>query len=339
MSSVEFAQGLESELPAIAALLHNTFGTNDTYRVFRPEVMRWKCHAPHPLWNGSRSYVVRYQGEVAGCGCMVPMELLTPAGDVLRAGVVIDWAGSRAVPGSGALIYRGLQDLVDVLMGIGGSDDARAIIPRMGFKVRSSIENSVRVTRPVTHMFHSRPLTWKSPLRAGRDSLQLIKPSTSVPQSWSAKPVQRFDASVNPVLPVPRAGIVARRTPELLNYYLDCPASAMRGFLLSLDQRLQGYFILSRVGRETRIAELWITSAEEADWRAAYALAARLASKEDGTTEISARAALPVERSAVAAAGFRVIASDPVFVKDPKKKLPADIALGVGAMANDAFYL
>ena len=55
---------------------------------------------------------------------------------------------------------------------------------------------------------------------------------------------------------------MTERTPELLNYFLTCPAARIEAHLLERDHTPVGYFLLSRTARECRIADLWIRSAD-----------------------------------------------------------------------------
>ena len=52
------------------------------------------------ILGGSRGYALRYKGEIAAFGCLVPCRFLTGSGSVASCNV-IDWAASKAVPGAG----------------------------------------------------------------------------------------------------------------------------------------------------------------------------------------------------------------------------------------------
>ncbi len=53
---------------------------------------------------------------------------------------IIDWAASKTAPGAGVAIYQHVLKLTDGLIGVGGSDDAQRVLPRMGFKARQELE-------------------------------------------------------------------------------------------------------------------------------------------------------------------------------------------------------
>ena len=104
--------------------LRTVFGVSESHRMFQPDVLRWKCFAPHPFWEGSRGYALRYKGEIAAFGCLVPCRFLTGSETVASCNV-IDWAASKTVPGAGILLYRHIQSLTGTMINIGGTADAR----------------------------------------------------------------------------------------------------------------------------------------------------------------------------------------------------------------------
>src|SRR5450755_3374691 len=154
-----------ADLPAIRSLLCTVFQVPDGWPAFRPELFAWKGFTPHPFWEGSRCYVMRSGNDVVAHGCMMPIEVIKTDGAIVRSGCVVDWAGHKDHPGSGAAVYAGILKLSEALFGIGGSDDARRILPRMGFKDRQPIALFERVTRPVTRLIKTGPGSWKWPAR------------------------------------------------------------------------------------------------------------------------------------------------------------------------------
>jgi hypothetical protein len=126
----------ESELGDVMRFLRTVFGVGESHRMFQADVLRWKCFAPHPFWEGSRGYALRYRGEIAAFGCVVPCRFLTGSGTVASCNV-IDWAASKSVPGAGIMLYRHIQGLTGAMINIGGTADARQVLPRIGFQARS----------------------------------------------------------------------------------------------------------------------------------------------------------------------------------------------------------
>ena len=271
--------------------------------MFQEDVMRWKCFVPHPLWEGSRGYVLRYKGEIAAFGCVVPCRF-----GMVTSCNVIDWAASKAVPGAGLMLYRHIQSLAGSMINIGGTPDARAVLPKVGFQVRTEIHHYTRVVRPWKNFLANGQKDWKSPLRVARDYRELARSQSG--ETLTAQRVQAFGDG-------------------LLDHFLTCPAVRMEGFQLEREGQAVGHFLLSRAGGECRIAGLWTSE----DCLAAYSAAMQAAAD---ATQIRAASSSPVKTAALERAGFRRTHSEPVFVLDPDRRLPDEVE--VSLLENDGFY-
>lgn len=306
----------------MARFLRTVFGAGDDHRMFQPDVLRWKCLAPHPFWEGSRGYALRYKGEIAAFGCIVPYRFLSGSGTVAGCNV-IDWAASKTVPGAGLMLYRHIQTLAGTMINVGGTADARRVLPANGFEVRAELHHFTRVLRPLRHMRHAPARDWKAPLRLARDYRELARATPTARPARASQPITAFPD------PAVTQQVVCARTPELFAYVLACPAAAIESY--GFDG---GYFLLSRIGRECRIADLWIASPREQDWAAAYAAAAAAAD----TAAITAGVSQPLQIAALRQAGYRETHSEPVFVLDPNARLEGRRDLALGFLENDAFY-
>jgi hypothetical protein len=156
----------------------------------------------------------------------------------------------------------------------------------------------------------------------------------------SVRRLENFDGMRRDGLPDPSitGQVVFERTPESLAYFMACPAAAMEAYAVERGPAPGGYFVLGRSGRQCRIADLWIRSAEQQDWAAGYAAAAAAASADPHTTEVTAAASLPLEAGALGQAGYRRTHGEPVFVLDPGALLGDRSDLAVSFLENDAFY-
>jgi hypothetical protein len=339
--ALEFGPAVETDIPAIRRLLRDVFGVPEDWRVFQPEILAWKAFRPHPFWSGSRSYVVRAGEEIVAHGCIVPSEVLT-GGEMLRGARIVDWAANRSFPGTGSRIFNGILQLVDVVFAVGGSSDTLRILPVIGFKKTQTCTRYVRVIRPLRAWRMSGDRSWKGPTRAARDLLRLTKPAHSAGAEWSIRRIERFDETAAPVMPLapgPDDFMPCRRTPELLNYLLACPAAAVEGYLLFRRGQLAGYAVLSRVGQECRLAEVWIASSSAGDWADAYAVTANAASQAPETTTLTARVFSPERSPTLAAAGFQAVSSEPLFRKEREPKWPDGRMVEVGVLDDDYLYL
>lgn len=281
--------------------LRMVFGVGEDHRMFQEDVMRWKCFAPHPYWEGGRGYALRYKGEIAAFGCVVPCRFGTAA-----SCNVIDWAASKTVPGAGVMLYRHIQSLAGTMINIGGTEDARGVLPRIGFAVRAELRHFTRVLRPWQQLRQGGAGDWKAPLRLARDYRELARNGDT---HFTVRRVARFDDA-------------------LLDFFQACPAAAIEGYELEDASGPVGRFLLSRIGDECRVADLWSD-----DLPGAYAAAVQTAG---GATRIAAATSSPEKASALEQAGFRQTHTEPVFVNDPKGMLPEHPA--VGLLENDGFY-
>jgi hypothetical protein len=336
-----FEPAEEGQIDEVAAFLRQRFGVSPEHRPFRPDVLRWKCFAPHPFWKGSRSYVYRRDGRIVAHGCVVPVHWLMEEGLVSTA-CVIDWAADPSIPGIGLLLYRGIAELLDGLMGIGGSDDARRTLPHAGFRVIGTIAVLGRVTSPAEHHLQSdRPKDWKTPIRLARDVMRMAQPWPEVPAGWSAEQVSQFDLSIQPAFPAPGrpSPAVAERSVDLLNYCLACPAAQMEAYRVRGPNSATGYFLLSKIAHESRICDLGLSTRAPEDWSALASLAIAEARKDASTTEIRVAASSTLVRELFEGMSFQQESSQPVFYWDRAKKGIEAREISMTFIENDFFYL
>jgi hypothetical protein len=321
----------ESELGEVMRFLRAVFSVDENHRVFQEDVLRWKCFAPHPFWEGSRGYALRYKNQIAAFGCVVPCRFLTGSGVVASCNV-IDWAASKAVPGAGILLYRHIQALAGTMINIYGSDDARKVLPTMGFRIGAEVHHYVRALRPWLHFRQTGWQDWKSPVRLARDYRDWARTAPTPAPSLTVRRVENFEGVADTAFPDPSVThrVVCARTPESLGYFLKCPAAKLEAYLLEREAQI-GYFLLSRVGGQCRIADLWIRSADEQDWAAAYAAATEAASKDPQTSEVTIAAQMPPP-------AYRHTHSEPVFLLDPDSRLQGRTDLSISLLENDGFY-
>jgi len=318
--------------------LRTVFGVGESYRMFQADVLRWKCFTPHPFWEGSRGYALRYKGEIAAFGCLVPCRFLSGSGTVSSCDV-IDWAASKAVPGAGVMLYRHIQGLTGTMINIGGTGDARQVLPKIGFQVRLERRHYTRVLRPWRNLRQARK-DWKSPLRLARDYLELGRPAQDAGHALTARRVDSFAGIPAAVFPDPAVTqqVVCVRTSESLDYSLACPAAKMEAYLLERDHTPAGYFLLSRVGCQCRIADLWIRAPDRQGWAEAYAAATATARMDPHIAEVTAAVSAPLAAGALRQAGYRRTHAEPVFVLDPGSLLGDPSDLAVSLLENDGYY-
>ncbi len=317
-----------------------------------PALLRWKYDEPRPDHSGPRSYIWRDGDDISAHACLCPVTYTLPHGDV-SGSYLIDWAASRTSAGAGVKLLRSLARECDILFAVGGSADTRSILPKLGYRHICDLRFYVRVLRP-WRQFQTDPFPrrWKAPLRLARNTIWSLAPLPEPASDWSEQRITTFelppaassseqaknsmqallDARANSPFPC------SRRTPELMNYYLRCPSAVFTASLLFRAGTPFGWYVLSRVGGQVRIADIWVNSGFADDWSAAYMLAGRTASADPEACELIASASIPPAVEGVTRAGFRFRHAEPVFVLDRQKLFAAYNSLNVTFLESDLAY-
>jgi hypothetical protein len=310
----------------------------------QPALLRWKYDEPRPDWSGPRSFIwkdVSGNGDaIAAHACLCPVTYILPSGHVTGS-YLIDWAASRTSAGAGVKLLRSLSRQCDALFAVGGSADTRSILPKLGYRHVCDLRFYARVLRP-WRQFRTDPFPrrWKAPLRLARNVIWSLAPMPAAPRDWSERRIGAFESSAQPLFdaraesPIP----CTRRTPELMNYYLRCPSAVLTAAIVLRAGVPQGWYVLSRVGGQVRIADIWVNSGLAADWSAAYTLAARAAASDPQACELVASASIPPAIEGVARAGFRFHHAEPIFVLDPRKLFATSQTLNVTFLESDLAY-
>jgi hypothetical protein len=338
--SLQFEQTLPPEQGALAQFLISVFDANSDAPFVDPKLMWWKYFEPFADWNGPRSIVLKQGGQIVAHGGIFPVTFLAKGAEV--AGIhLIDWAASPGLPGAGVLLLRKVASRTDVFLAVGGSTDTRQVMPKIGFKCRAELLIYARAIRPWAQ-FRARPFKdWKAPLRLSRNLVWSLAPLPSIPEKWSAVRIPQFDESVLPVLQsrATQEFTPCKRSIEMLNYMLSCPGAAFSAFLLMNGKKLRGYFILSWVGRQCRVADLLVDSNAPTDWRNAFAMATRIAAANLETCEIEAASSIPLTSDAISRNGFRLRDRLPIFICDPKGLLADAAPLHINLLDGEGSYL
>lgn len=336
--SFQFEATTPEQIPEISSFLARAFHAPLNSPNLNPSLLRWKYFEPGPEWTGARAYALWKDDSMVAHSAVWPIRIETCAGPV-TALQALDWAASPDCPGSGAALMNKLRKLESVMITVGGSADTRRLLPAMGFKQRGVAHIYARVIRP-WRQFRTRPfegiralprlfrnILWRLDglAMAGLWSSRLLAhPNTELPEQLWAHEV------VTPE---------SRHSTGFLEFMLRCPAAHFRYFELLHAGQPRGCFVTSRVGGQSRLADLRIESGTAKDWASAFAVATRAAALDPECCELMTCATSPVTISALEANRFRFRGDIPVFVFDPKGRLGDFEDLFLGMLDDDSAYL
>jgi len=326
------------DLPAITRFLVSIFGKGLQPRLLDPQFLEWKFFLDRPDWGGTRSYVVRQNQQVAAHVCVWPLTFVAGEREI-RSCHLIDWAASPAAPGAGGVIYQHLMRLTGTVIAIGGSEHARRVLPRLKFRPHTSLEVYARIVRP-WKQFRSRPRSsgWRDLARLGRNTFWSLR-SLPTQSGWSALSVPRADSRLDSMQLPLAVCCRTRKSAEGVNYVLECPAARGALFYLLRGGETLGYFVLSQLGGQCRITDLYVGSEREPDWRAAFRIAARTAAGSPDTCEIATVSSLPWISRLLSEDGFKLRDVKPVMLFDPESKFANTPPLSIQMVDSDAFFL
>jgi hypothetical protein len=318
--------------------LTSIFPGSENAPYLRRDLRHWKYYRPHPFMKEARCYVFRDAEGLIAHGGLSPVQYELPSG-TKSSFQIIDWAGSPRCPGAGFLLFRELWPSADSFLAIGGSDDAIKINRKIP-KVRpvAGMALFAYPLRPFGQLMASR-LSWRSPLRWARSWKWKMARRRPDLKAWKAIPLKRLDAADTPLLMPLSDGVYTplRRTPELVNYWRDCPAGQVRVWRLEHAGNAVGFVALSFLRKEARIVDL-VVNEPSAPLAEAYSLAIDLAARHSDACELRAASSAPPAIRAMTAAGMIQRGVFEVFLGDPGKNFPPNLPVEVNFTIGDGFY-
>src|SRR4029077_15549922 len=278
---------MESHLLDVRSLLLSAYSVGPDAPIANPDLLRWKYFDPKVNGNRPRGYILRQENKVvAHCG-VTPVRFLRKDREV--SGVCfMDWAGDTGLPGISSVLLRQLMETSEVAVVAEDSEVTRAVIPRLGCVPYGTLKYFARIVRPLKRYLSRTSLSQTNLddlATLARNALWSLPPLAPLSADWSVKPVLRFEPGTGYNQPA-KAFTLTRRDPEILNYWLRCPSGAFFSYLILHAGEPCGYFLLNRLGWQTRIVDLRVLTEESPVWQAAYALAARQAAEDLNTCEI-----------------------------------------------------
>lgn len=328
----------DSQLSEVSQFLAAAFHETSSAPFLTATMLRWKYLYPRPDWPQPRSFVLRDDADIVAHAGIWPVVVAWPQRE-LRGAHIIDWAGSTNSPGAGVLLLRMLSEQLDFLLTIGGGTATRNILPRVGYRLIGHDDAFVRPLRPWRALQSLPSRDWKSGLRFLRNLRWSLARVPPIPRQWTVSEWTPESQPLEDVIPQ-RCGtiVMPRREPAAVYHLLACPEAVVRVFIVERDRRPCGYFLLSRVLGQMRLADLRVDSDSSTDWVVAAALATRTALTDPLAFELVADASAPPLRAALHACGFVSRQQLPVFIYS-RQVLPEDLRPHFQMIDGDAAHL
>lgn len=324
---------------AIAHLLRLTFRQSETFLC--PAFLRWKFFSPASTLPGSRSYIIREsEEEIQAHACEWEVSFSSQSGSISGCHV-IDWAALPGAKGTGLSVYQHLMKKHELVLAIGGSAQARKLLPRLGFKPHGTLEGFALVVRPWLQ-YRSRPQStaWRDTARMARNTVWHLKWRKTSDRDWTSHPALNVSEVPETALHVQASTFsLGIRSTSGLQYLLDCPLMDCTLHVLLKAGAPLGYFLLNQVGGQCRIIDLAVASEAQQDWESAYNVAIATAFTQKTTCEITAVSSLPWLSDVFRGIGFQLRSQCPVLVLDPNQKLLNAPPLHLRMTDSDACFL
>jgi hypothetical protein len=293
-----------ADTPALIRLLTRAFSSGPETPAFQPDMLRWKYWEPREDWLEPRAYVLEREGKLVAHAGLWPVVISRPDGQE-RGVHMIDWASDPDSPGAGVSLLQRFTRMFSFVCAIGGSDMTRDILPKFGFEYVAETLTFARPLRPWRQIVVHQSKDLRLPARLGRNLWWAMLPPRKTPSGWTAVEVAPGHVSAD-------STVMPERDGRFFQYLARCPAARCFTCEILKNERRAGFFALSLVQRQARIAGIWLDAASQENWQAAFELAQAVALRSRDACEIVAQGTYdPV---AAAAAGMRIRGRDPVFL-------------------------
>jgi hypothetical protein len=305
---LRFGKTGETDLDSLRVLFDKAFGPDAREplpALTDEDMLEWKYWSARPDWDGSRSYSLSSGSEFLAHAAVLPL-MYEGCGAPVSAQHFIDWAAEPVSIASGAKLLRRLIELSDVTLAIGGSQDTRKLLPLLKFKPVGKVRTLARPLRAWTQFRTHQYRNWKLPARLARNAWWSRTASMRVPSGWDCKSVEPNSVPCHIWIASGEPGALWRkRSPEVISYYLRCPAVKFRLFLARENSSPQGAFVLAITNGVARIADLWLINASEERYERVYRLAVAASYEFEEVAEVSAYSSIASRTAALRRCGFR----------------------------------
>lgn len=333
-----------ADIPELSQFLINGFGVSATSSMFSHEVLSWKYldgpgdHSEDSVY----SLIARAGGRIIGHIGICPRQFIV-SGDgatAVSAMHAIDWLGSTAHPGSGAVLMLQAFAASKTQYAVGGSAQAQAIFPRLGFEQKPKLPIFRKVLAPFHRLRTEGQGLFRKWAGTAKDMATVWRARTPpVPQTVELRQAPAFTEEIDCLLRQSSLRIVTcQRDHLLLNYVLRYPLSGFSGWTIYSSGRVIGFAILkiTRHGRIQlgKIVDCWLDNVDQSFWQAAVAaLVDRL--RAFAADDVTCYATTPCLHAALHWNGFTKSEERNVYVRDKVQSLPQDLPFGFSMLDGD----
>jgi hypothetical protein len=334
-----------ADIPELSRFLIND--PAKSYR-FSYEVLLWKYFDGPcgPAGDAGCSLIARSAGKIIGHIGMCPRQFIV-TGDGAKpvsAMHAIDWRGSDAHPGLGAFLMLRALATSQTQYAIGGSAQAQAVFPGLGFEQKPQLAAFRKVFSP----FHRLRTTRQGLIRrwagTAKDMVSVLRAHTPpVPQTVELRSAPMFTEEIDCLQRKCSLRLVTcRRDHLLLNYFLRCPLPGFSGWTIHTSQRTIGFALLKITphGRSQlgKIVDCWLDTEDPSCWQSAVAaLTDRL--RALSADAVTCYATTPSLQAALLCNGFAQSWVTPVYFRDKQQSLPPDLPFGFSMLDRDRAIL
>ncbi len=333
-----------ADIPELSQFLLGGFSVPATAPCFSHDVLAWKYFdgPGGPSENSVCSLVARCAGEIVGHVGICPRQFIVTADPAAPVSTMhaIDWLGSAAHPGLGALLMLKAFAMSKTQYAVGGSVQSQAVFPRLGFEQKPKLV----ILRKVLTPFHRLRATDQGFFRkwagTAKDMASVWRARTPPPpQTVELRSAPTFTEEIDCLQRQSSRRMVTCQSDHLLlNYFLRYPLSHFSGWTIHTAGRMVGFAVLkiTPFGRIQlgKIVDCWLDTEEPSAWQAAVAaLTDRL--RALSADLVTCYAAAPSLHAALQWNGFAKSGELNVYVRDKQQLLPRDLPFGFSMLAGD----
>jgi hypothetical protein len=337
-----------ADIPELSEFLSSGFGDPPKASCFSPEALCWKYFdgPGGPSEDSVRSLIARSAGKIVGHIGICFRRLVVTGNGATSVSTMhaIDWLGSAAHPGLGAFLMLEAFAISKTQFAVGGTSQAQALFPRLGFEQKSKVAVFRKVLAPLHRLHTTAQGLFGKWARTAKDVVSVSRARTlPVTQTVELRSAPTFTEEMDCFLRQSSIHIVTcQRDHLLLNYLLRYPLSGFSGWTIHTSERMIGFAVLKITpqGRIQlgRIVDCWLDTEDTSYWQAAIAaLVDRLCALS--ADDVTCFATTPSLHDALLRNGFAKSGERTVYVRDKQQLLPRDLPFGLSEFDADGAIL